>query len=248
MSISNATRELVQAIFDNDPHRVSTCLARGADVNARGEFWQTPLFLAAPESKDRAIAEQLLARGADVRARDEHDATPLHVAAAVGDEARIALFLDRGAEIDARCVDGWTPLHCTAFVGRVEEASFLVSRGADVSIRDTNGETPLHVALVNVEKHLREPFKRLLGGFMTAEVVEARPDALILRVETIHSKYTEAERLAKQCGTLIVPCGIFSERPRLGDVLRCQKGLSPGLDEAWTEARRKAELGIERER
>lgn len=33
MSISNATRELVQAIFDNDPHRVSTRSRRGV-VNA----------------------------------------------------------------------------------------------------------------------------------------------------------------------------------------------------------------------
>ena len=247
MSISNATRELVQAIFDNDPHRVSTCLAHGADVNARGEFWQTPLFLAAPESKDRAIAEQLLARGADVRARDEHDATPLHIAAAVGDEARIALFLDRGAEINAHCLNGWTPLHCTAFVGRVEEASFLVSRGADVSIRDTNGETPLHVALVNVEKHLREPFKRLLGGFMTVKVVEARPNSLVVQVESLHSIFPDAEWRAQERGTMTVPCGIFPEIPKLGDLVGCQKGISPVLDEAWSHAH-KRDLGIERER
>ena len=83
---------------------------------------------------------------------------------------------------------------------------------------------------------------------MTAKVVEAQPDALILRVETIHSKYPEAERQAKEQGTLTVPCGIFPERPEPGNLVRCQKGLSPGLDEAWSEARRKAELGIERER
>ena len=47
---------------------------------------------------------------------------------------------------------------------------------------------------------------------MTAEVVEARPDSLIVRVETIHSTYPAAERLAKQCGTLTVPCGIVPER------------------------------------
>ena len=72
--------------------------------------------------------------------------TPLHIAAGVGDEARIALFLDRGAEIDARCVDGWTPLHCAAVAGQLEEATLLVSRGADVSIRDRDGLTPLDVA------------------------------------------------------------------------------------------------------
>ena len=100
----------------------------------------------------------------------------------------------------------------------------------------------------DVDKHLRKPFKRLLGGFMTAEVVEARSDSLILRVETIHSKFPEAERQAKQCGTLTVPCAVVPERPHIGDLVRCEKGLTPGLDEAWSEARRKAELGIERER
>ena len=34
MSISNATRELVQAIFDNDPHRVSTRSRRGSSMPA----------------------------------------------------------------------------------------------------------------------------------------------------------------------------------------------------------------------
>ena len=142
---------------------------------------------------ETAVAKQLLAHGADVHARDKTGQTPLHAAAAFGDEGHVRLLLDHGAEIDARSVAGRTPLHLAAILGRVEEASFLVSRGADVSIRDRNGETPLHVALANVEKHLQEPFTRLLGGFMTAEVVEARPDALILRVESVHSKFPEAE-------------------------------------------------------
>ena len=53
---------------------------------------------------------------------------------------------------------------------------------------------------------------------------------------------------ATERGTLTVPCGVFRHAPAVGDLVRCQKGLSPGLDEAWSEFRRKAELGIERER
>jgi Ankyrin repeats (3 copies)/Ankyrin repeat len=245
---SNADRDLWEAVKTNDQRHVLASLARGANVNARDQDGRTPLFDIVLWGNETAVAKQLLAHGADVHARDKTGQTPLHAAAAFGDEGHVRLLLDHGAEIDARSVAGRTPLHLAAILGRVEEASFLVSRGADLSIRDRNSETPLHLALTNVEKHLQEPFKRLLGGFITAEVVEARPDSLILRVETVHSKFPEAEQRAKERGTLTVPCGIFHEASEPGQVVRCQKGLTPGLDEAWTEARRKAELGIERER
>ena len=244
----NADPELWEAVKTNDQRRVLASLARGANANARDQDGRTPLFDIVLWGNETAVAKQLLAHGADVHARDKTGQTPLHTAAAFGDKGHVQLLLDHGAEIDARSVAGRTPLHLAAILGRVEEASFLVSRGADLSIRDRNGETPLHLALTNVEKHLQEPFTRLLGGFMTAEVVEARPDSLILRVESLHTKYPEAERRATERGTLTVPCGVFRETPEPGQLVRCQKGISPGLDEAWSEARRKAELGIERER
>lgn len=250
--IVNADRELFEAIVDNDPARVSAWLARGAQANLRDEYGRTPLFLAALGSKDQVIAEQLLDRGADVRARNVNGLTPLHIAAGVGDEARIALFLDRGAEIDARCVDGWTPLHCAAALGRFEEASFLVSRGADVSIRDRDGLTPLDVARAH---HPHEPLserrwralERLLGGFAIAKVIEARPDSLIMRVESVHSIYPEAYWQAKERGLIAIPAGLLREVPEPGDVIHYPKRLSPELDEAWRAARRRR-LDIEPER
>jgi hypothetical protein len=83
---------------------------------------------------------------------------------------------------------------------------------------------------------------------MTARIVEVRPDSLILRVESVHTKFSEADRRATERGTLTVPCGVFREAPEPGQLVRCEKGLTPSLDEAWSEARRKVELGIERER
>ena len=46
---------------------------------------------------------------------------------------------------------------------------------------------------------------------------------------------------------LTVPCGLLRDVPEPGEILRCRKGLSQALDEAWREARRR-ELGIEPER
>jgi hypothetical protein len=251
----NADRKLFEAVIANDLRRVSTWLERGANPNARAPEGWTPLFEAVmPPSKEPAIAELLLAKGADVRVRDKNGQTPLHAAAKFGDEAHLHVLLDRGgAEIDARDPGRRTPLHVAADLGRVEAVTFLVSRGADVSLRDHADRTPRDYvrddhARGYLSKDLWQSLERLLGGFMTARVVEARPDSLIMRVETIHSKYPEAERRATERGTLIVPCGVFREAPAVGVLVRCEKGLSPSLDEAWREARRKVELGIERER
>jgi ankyrin repeat protein len=250
--IVNADRKLLEAVMANDPGSVSTWLARGANANARDADGRTPLFEAVLPWKDPAITELLLGRGANVRVRDKDGQTPLHAAAAFGGEAPLCFVLDRGAEIDARDAAGRTPLHCAARLGRVEAVTQLVSRGADVGIPDNQGRTPLDRVLANrlldPQDNRREPLARLLGGFMTAKVVEARPDSLILRVESLHTKYPEAERRATERGTLTVPCGVFRKTPEPGQLVRCEKGLTPGLDEAWSEARRKAELGIERER
>ena len=251
--VVNVERKLLEAVMANDPRLVSTWLARGADANARDADGRTPLFEAVLPWKDPAIAELLFARGADVGARDENGQTPLYAAAALGDEAHLRVVLDHGAEIDARDAYGRTPLHYAAHLGRGEATTYLVSRGADVSLRDHDGRTPLDLLRTTIrldpqQEYRWAPLARLLGGFMTARIVEARPDSLILRVESLHTKYPEAERRATERGTLTVPCGVFRETPEPGQLVRCEKGLTPGLDEAWTEARRKAELGIERER
>lgn len=251
--MTNDDRELVEAIKHNDPARVFALLSHGADVNARDGDGQTPLFWAGAAYTDPAIAKQLLDRGANVRERDMTGETPLHTAANVGDEARIALFLDRGAEIDARDAAGWTPLHCAAFRGRLDEVTLLVSRGANVGLRDVAGNTPLDLAWEHCSQQEPLPeqrwvaLERLLGGFMTARVVDAPPDSLIMQVQTLHLSYPEAEREAKAHGTLTIPRAILREAPEPGDLIVCQKGLSPVLDEAWRHAH-KRDLDIERER
>ena len=196
-------------------------------------------------ANDPRRASAALGRGANVRVRDLAGQTPLHAAAAFGTETHLRVLLGGGAEIDARDAAGETPLHFAAGLGRVKATTFLVSRGADVSIRDHQGRTPLNRVLTHLpEDDQRELLERLLGGFVTAKVVEARSDSLILRVETFHSKYPEAERQAKERGNLTVPCGLLRDVPEPGEIIRCRKGLSQALDEAWRDVRRR-DLGIE---
>ncbi len=175
--------------------------------------------------------------------RDRNGATPLHAAAFFGSRAHIAILLGRGAAIDARDADGWTPLHCAAGPGRLPETTFLVSQGADVSIRDHKGRTPLDHALANHQLYLpgddrRRQLELLLGGFLAVKVVRAEPDSLTIRVVRLHESYPLAELDEMERGTLTIPARLFRMVPEPGDLVRCRKGLSPVLDEAW-EAQRK---------
>ena len=137
-------------------------------------------------------------------------------------------------------------MHCAAGLGRLEEATLLVSRGAGVILRDHEDRTPLDLVrdMDLLREDYREPLKQLLAGFIAVRVVEARPNSLILRVESLHVRYTDAERVATERGTLTIPAALLHDVPKAGDLIECRKGISPALDDAWSQARRR-DLGIE---
>ena len=243
-----ADYDLMLATFYNNPHMVSASLAQGANPQMRNLIGQTLLFLAADGSRDPAIAEQLLARGADPIVRDRFGRTPLHVAAAFGTEAHLRVLLDGGAAIDAYDREGVTPLHVACGFGRFDQATFLVSRGAHVALRDQYDLTPLdHLRERHQELLGKEPWERLLGGFLTARVLEVQGNSLRVQVESLHWKYTKVEQQARERGTLILPCGYLDDVPEPGDILRCAKGLAHGQEKIWRATHRRGR-DIERER
>jgi ankyrin repeat protein len=244
---SAADRELLQALQYNAPDWVFALLAQGANAKLRNLRGQTLLFQAVDRWKDPAIIEELLARGADPRLRDNYGQTPLHLAAVFGSEAHLRILLDGGAEIDARNRYGSTPLHEASGFDHFKEATFLVSRGADVAARDRHGLTPLDHHLQRCRLEPQEPWERLLGGFMTARVLEVQGNSLKVQVVSVHSKYPEVEQQARERGALILPCGYLDDVPEPGDILRCAKGLALGQEKIW-HAMHRRDLDIERER
>jgi ankyrin repeat protein len=83
---------------------VHTALAAGADINARGEFNNTPLILAA-QNGHVEIVRELLARKADIGAKGYCDFTALHLAARDGRIECVNLLLDHGAASSERLID-----------------------------------------------------------------------------------------------------------------------------------------------
>jgi ankyrin repeat protein len=95
------------------------------ELNPRdGHLDRTPLLFAA-ERRHKEVADLLVARGAEM---------DLHIAAALGDEAKVTVFLDKDpAAVNAKGPEGGTPLH---FAGTPGMAKLLLDRGADINARD----------------------------------------------------------------------------------------------------------------
>ena len=141
--------ELNQKLFDTvkngNINEVESLLNKGADVNAKDEDGETPLYRASFWNLV-GIAKLLIENGADVNAKDTYGFTPLYWASYKG-YADIAKFLiDNGADVNAQNNYGWAPLYCALDLNQIGIAKLLIKNGADVDAQNKEGWTPLHKA------------------------------------------------------------------------------------------------------
>jgi hypothetical protein len=104
-------------------------LAGKADVNARAEYRNTPLHLAAEGGYTNAV-RLLIERKADVNAQLRDLKTPLHLAASNGHVDTVKLLVDGGALINAKDRYKNTPLMCAVVAKHKEVETFLRQQGA----------------------------------------------------------------------------------------------------------------------
>lgn len=120
---------------------VAELLERGASLEARNRFAETPLMKAA-EGGHPPIVRLLLDRGAAIDVRNLEGATALTKAVAAN-RARVArLLLDRGAAV-AVASGAATPLAIAAFNGSDDLVRLLLERGADPNATDRTGKGPI---------------------------------------------------------------------------------------------------------
>ena len=143
------------------PKVIALLLDRGADVNARTIYAETPLHRAVSNGVGEVV-ELLLDHGAEVDAREHHGATPLINAGNSQDPKIITLLLDRGADVQAETGYGYTVLHTASERHGPDVVRTLLDRGADPGARTFSGATPLHFAAAN-NQHL-EVLKLLVEG------------------------------------------------------------------------------------
>ena len=112
------TQELIDELnkdWDNadvsknvDASKIKYLIERGADVNAKEQYGQTPLHYASYYNHIETT-ELLIERGADVEAKDEWEMTPLHWASCKNRIETAKLLIEKGADLEAKCNKGKTP-------------------------------------------------------------------------------------------------------------------------------------------
>jgi ankyrin repeat protein len=140
------TRELLQAIENDDSQKVRELLASGIDLNFEDDDGDFPLYVASWRG-NKEIVELLLANGADVNYEaDAYFYTALMVASGSGHADIANLLLENGANVNAE--DDWqlTSLMRAAESGHLEVARVLLQHGANASLRDDRGKTALELA------------------------------------------------------------------------------------------------------
>jgi cytohesin len=124
---------------------IDLLIEKGADVNGRNFYGETPLIMAASKywgwkgrSSPAEAAARLIENGAEV---------DVFAAAAMGDTKTLADILDRYPD-QARAVNEFdtTPLHFAAWNGHVDATKLLMDRGADLDAEDRSGCPPVFYA------------------------------------------------------------------------------------------------------
>lgn len=132
---------LMVAVANRDLHSIELLLDAGANVNARGQFGNCALFLAA-EMHDEAIITRLRSAGAD---GDGLVAIALRAAAKTGDIDRVRDLLNQGVDPNSRDYHHNTALITAAHKGHTRVVQVLLEAGADPNL-DDKSNTPLAAA------------------------------------------------------------------------------------------------------
>ncbi len=98
------------AIYFQDPVRLESLLAAGADINAFSELSpDISLFQRAVDSEIPAMIEVMLAYGADINSKDVNGNSMLHRAVRAGNVEIVNQLIESGADPLARNSNGLTP-------------------------------------------------------------------------------------------------------------------------------------------
>ena len=132
---------LARTIYDAKPEVFRLLLAKGADIESKDQWGDTPLMRAVGGNPE--VVKMLLEKGADVNVRNLEGETPLMQAY---QEENIIALLNKRADINAQDNKGYTALIHAITQYNLEKVKILLDHGADKNIKTRNGRTALQIA------------------------------------------------------------------------------------------------------
>jgi ankyrin repeat protein len=138
----SVNEQLLKVAEDGSLEQVKTLLAKGADVNAKGNIGVTALMSAA-RSGNLEVVKFLIDKGADVNAKDKYGQTALTWAAMLGKIEAVKLLIDKRADVNAVDIGGRTVLMASAESGNLNVVKVLIDKGADVNGKGKDSQTAL---------------------------------------------------------------------------------------------------------
>ena len=184
-TMSAHASDLWSLVSKGDLAGVKAAIAAGANVNAKYNYGDTPIYVATVKNHPD-VAKLLLAHGANPNAKDAKiGKTALHLAAQLGHADIVKLLLAYGANVNARTKYGDTPLHLAA-LGHPKIVKLLLAHRADINAKSTYGRTPLYDAAANGHSDI---VKLLLAHGANPNIKDKDgTTALSVAVGTGHSK------------------------------------------------------------
>jgi ankyrin repeat protein len=150
--LADATSSLDEAILkaarEGDSTYLQELLAKGANVNARDDYGNTPIIFASEQGHLQSV-ELLLRAGADVNARTSFNLlSALMLAARHGYLEIVKILHERGGEVEVQNLAGYTPLMEAAEGGHTQIVEALLEMGANVNAKgNLRGRTALMIAV-----------------------------------------------------------------------------------------------------
>jgi len=135
---SPGTKQLFDALYENDLKTVTHLLSLGIDANSRNDTGQTPLHV----TQDLAILNVLIIKGANVNGVDDDGQTPMFNK----EIDLLKVLVENGADIHHRTKRGNTLLMWYSYSGYLEGIQYLISLGTDVNAKNKDGQTAFDIA------------------------------------------------------------------------------------------------------
>ena len=137
--------QFLQAVQKGDAEAVSQLLAKGANIDTKGQGGFTAL-IAASAMGHVDVVKVLLAKGASIDLKDDRRDTALHYAVMIANLEEVKLLLNQAASVNVQEEGGLTPLMLSIVSGSMDIVKLLLDKGANVEARDKNGFTALMAA------------------------------------------------------------------------------------------------------